>query len=443
MPTDRQKGRITRNRTVGHRRTSQPKRYAAHWADTVGPKAWLPAPSYTSLSEAPDDLVMRAATEKLPWIQRFLNENCPRGMLERYARKHAESEDIPAEDIPPYKTLNTWVHQYRGWGLLGLVDSVRGDAGKSSLDADAEHLVEVGLVGGKKGYSALTSFVARHTRADKDSPKYHSIYRRAKEFERKNPHLLAISTDGRLAFKNRFRLALTHGLLPGGHTWSVDSTVADIWVRIPDPTNPHGWKPARPVLTVVEDLGSRMFLTFNLSLFGIDSGTILSTFQRAVDPAHNYPGLYSFPLPRRVAVDKGSEHRGDFLKAMKELHVEVVPGAPNDPEARARLERLIGSVSTEVFAHRVGYSRTERRFDAYAPPEADTKRTLVQLKYEPYRLEVPVLALPRLPDIEAAILAWATTHNDRPHPGLPADSPELRRLIALTEEYDSLDTEAA
>lgn len=440
MPTERQTGRIKRNRNGGPRRKVHPQKYDKQWSEASGPKDWVPAPGYDSLSDAPPDLVMRAATEKLPWVQKFVLEGCPYGKLLPYAVASAELRNLPLEAVPPYKTLNTWAHQYMGYGILGLVDKVRKTAGDERvLDGEAKHLVEVGLVGGKQGYSNLTSFVNRHTPSHEKPIKYHSIYRYAKKFKRENAALMAMATAGEVAVRNRFRLALSHGILPGGVEWAVDSTVANNWARIPDLTEPGGWKPVRPVFTLIEDIGSRVVLTFNFSLVAIDSGIILGTFQRAVDPAFNHPGLFSFPPPHRVSVDPGAEHRGVFSQAMKRMGIDLKVGRSNEPQGRARLERAIESVETEVFAHQVGYSATQKRFDPYAPPEADTKRNLTQLKYDPYRLEVPIMALPRIPDLEAAVLGWATVYNDRSHRGLPLDSAELRRLIALTDHYDTLE----
>lgn len=424
--------RVRRNQPGAARRRTSVERYREAWsADAAAPQSTY-VPAHSQLSDVPLNLVMRAAREKLPWVRRFVAEGCPWGHLRRYAEDYADAMGIPRSEVPPYTTLNTWAHRYKEYGLRGLVDRVRKDAESyRALTTEQEHELEIGLFGGKANYSSLAQMLAARS-SDEEIPSYHTVRRAARRLEERDPHLAAIARHGLLWWRNHYRLALSHGVLPGGYRLSVDSTVADIWVRIPDQSLPEGWRPIRPVLTVVTDVGTRLWAAFNLSLVAVDSGIICGTFLRACnqdvqDEVH--PGLISPGIPFEVCLDQGSEHRGGFRKLLDLLGVEVVPGRENEPEAHAHVERLIETITQQLFRLLPGFSETHKVFNPYAPPEADAKRRVRDLKYDPYRLELPVTSLSTLDELEERILAWATVYNHRPHSGLPAESVALQQMI--------------
>jgi transposase InsO family protein len=446
MSKTRQSTRITRQRAPGEgpaiaRGPCGP--YQTAWdADDAVPKTYIRAPVYAHLSQAPEELQLRASTQKLPWVKRFVDEKCPRGRLLMYAVFHAKTKNMPREEIPPYTTLNTWAHQYKHYGLLGLVDAPREDVGQSrALNAVAslithatnltpKEVVELAVFGGKEAYAGVMRVVNATLPTEVDGVSYDTVRRAAHRAKQQNPHLAAIAEHGESYFQAHHRLALSYGYLPGNRRLSIDSTVADLWVRVPDTDAECGWSARRPVLTVIQDVGSRLLVTYGLSLWAIDSGICLALLGRALQPSRNYPGLLSAGIPEEISLDKGAEHQDEFLRVLQKFHITPVPRAPNTPEAGGRLERLIGSIQTEVFSNLVGYSKTDEVFDPYAPPAADTKRGLTALKYDPYRLEVPVMALPTLGQVDSHILGWGVTYNARPHVGLPARDGMLERSIA-------------
>ena len=433
MGRKRKEGRIRRNQPRGSARASTSSRHRAPNGSRT-----LPPPQFSRLSRVPQDLLKRATSKKLVWVQRFVSEGRPRGKVEEYAKAAKEGLGLKAP-VPPYTTLMTWAYRYEEFGILGLVDSIPSHAGTSyALDDEAKLFLRVAIIGGKKTVTAARSFLIDHLGGER-TPSYNTCLREVRRLRRDDPHLSAMAEHGEAYFKNLFRLAIAQGALPAGFRYEIDSTVADIWVRVPDPRNPGMWLAVRPVLTVIQDAGSRALLAFNLSLSAVDSGIVLGTVQRAIDPVFNYPGLISLGVPQEIAVDQGAEHRGDFLKVMRYLGVEVIHGIPNEPQGRAKVERLIRTITTEVLSHMLGYSPIHKRLDPYAPADADAKRTMTRLKYEPFRREVLVEQLPTLPELEAKILAWGSLYNDRPHQGLPSDSPELRQLLELADRLDSLE----
>lgn len=442
--TRRQPERIRRKQPKGVRRERSHKgRYRAAWS----PESSLTKPHYEQLSEAPADLVERALRGKYPWVRRFVEESCPRGKIKVYARAYAEAQGIPEEDIPPYTTLNRWAHQLQTYGRVGLVDKARSDAGTSrALTPEQERLIQIGMLGGKQGYEAARTFAARKSRAGVPVPTYATARRAAKRIEQRDPHLVAIARHGIAWYRNHYQMSIAQDFVPGGFRLEVDSTVADIWVRIPDASKPGGWDSVRVALTVVQDAGTRMLVTFNCSLHAIDSNIMRGVFRRVVHQERNYPGLLSTGVPYQVALDRGSEHRGLFRETLERLGIEVLVGGDNDPQGRARVERLIGTINREVFGNLPGYSPTHRRFNPHAPAENDAKRNLSQLRYEPYRLELPIQGLRTLSQLEAELLGWATLYNERSHPNLSTESPAIMRMIATAKHLDGIHnpvTEAA
>ena len=155
----RTKGRISRSRSGGTARANNPGKYDPQWTDRE--KDWVGSPSYSSVDEIPRDILERTLTQKLPWIQRFVAEGCPRGKLGEYARRHAEGAGVAEDDIPPYSTLHTWAHQYRQFGIAGLADKVRTDAGDQQIDPEVLQAIETLRVGGKMNPAAATAAVIK------------------------------------------------------------------------------------------------------------------------------------------------------------------------------------------------------------------------------------------------------------------------------------------
>ena len=419
--------RITRNQPSSPERAngrqSRPRAYRSAWAPVDLTQSTNP-PVYQQLSDAPPALIERAV-EKYGFIQRFVVEGFPRGKLEAYARLHAEARGLGETDVPRYTTLNGWAHRYHLFGMLGLVDQPRRDAGVSrTVTGAALTAAELGVAlgNGPTGVLALMSDLV-----DGDLPKVDSVRRVLRRLERENPLLAAMAKGGPTAFRDLTELTTTFLAVLGGVRVSIDSTVLDRWIKVPN--GDGGWEAMRPVLTVIEDVGSRLLVTFNLSLYPIDSGICAAVLGRAIDARQNYPGLMSVGVPYEIALDKGSEHQGQFCDVLNRLQIEVVPRNNDSPRGGAHVERLIGTITTEVCANRLGFSKAERIIDPYAPSDRDTKRNLAQLKYEPYRLDIPVGALVTLSDLEAEILGWATLYNARPHPALEVNSPEIQGLL--------------
>lgn len=428
----RQTQRITRTRTSGgKKRKNRGRRDRRKRRGGTEPSYGSP-PAYDSLDQVPWDLLRRAETKKLPWIRAYVRRGRPRGMLMELAGAYAALNDIPASKIPPRSTLYHWARRYEEWGLLGLVDSVRADAGTSaSITPEVEELLKAYFTAeGRVSTAAAIRHLAEHCDID-PLPSYDAVRHWGNDFAARNPDLLSISKDGVIGYRNRFEPYIRGDLPLGGERLGIDSTVADIWIRVPSLSDPHAWKAVRPALTVVECVGSRSFITFGLSLVAVNPDLMLAYLRRSLLQEANWRGLVSVPVPREVVTDAGSEHRGAMKAAIRDLKVTHRGRRASRPKDNARTERLIQTVQLEVFTHLTGYSKTEKVFDPYSADEADAKRSLSSLQYDPPRMEVHPESLLTLRELEAKILGWGISYNQRAHPSLCPTDPDVRAALSL------------
>jgi hypothetical protein len=421
-------------------------RYNTSTSRTVLDCPWVGAPAYASISEAPRAYQLRAA-ERAEWVRRWVQEGCPRGMLMPYARAHAATLGL-ASEVPPEPTLRSWAMKYRVHGELGLIDRIPASAGTpqvrggvpSITPAQQEAIIN-GLVGGQLGYAGLHRHTVELTPAGDPVPSYEVVLRTARRFERANPHLMTVSRQGMLGHRHLSRLSISHGLYPGGYRLAIDSTLADVWVRVPALHLPEGWAPTRVAFTSVIDVGSRLCLSFGLSQYALTPDIISGVFMRAIHQEMNYPGLPSTGmLPVQIAMDHGSEHRGRFRELLDLFGVEVVGRTPNSPTGGAHIESFIGTITKELFASMTGYTRTTKVVDVWKEEADSSARTLRAMKYEPYRLDWPVEALCTLEELDARICAWIQMYNDRPHPALSTGLPHVQEALS---QFLSSDHQAA
>ncbi len=287
-------------------------------------------------------------------------------------------------------------------------------------------------MGLKSGCAQALSYLDRALPKGVALPSYHTMWREIQRFRRRNPHLVSLVKEGIGGWRNRFRLALPGVEFPAGYRVALDSTACDVVVRVRDFSVSAGWKAIRCVLTVVEDVGSRALLTFNLSTCDIDSGIALGTIRRTIVPGLNYPGLPTIGVPRQVLVDSGPEHLAGFRSALDAAGAKVVYTSGN-PEDNGRVERVIDTINTEVLANLRGYLPVEGLFNPYRDPENEDAKSRLSLRINRRKVKVPLDGLLTLEELEARIHAWATIYNARGHSSLRANSLLLHQALELHE----------
>ena len=427
MPIRRPK----RQRGEDQRRRSNPRTYRPHWKrDLVEPPPDQVPPPYVSIDDVPRDLLERAYHKKL-FVDRFVREGCPRGKLVEYAEQAAKAMKLGPDDVPPYTTLRGWVHRFRTWGLLGLVDRVRQAREKGPFERTLDTWIVAAVVGGRLTYAAARRLIKRLLPQGAWRPSESTVARRVKRYVAENPQVLQLAELGADGFRTRFRLAFPDHPLPPGLRFAIDTTPADLVARVPDLTDSTGWRLVRVFLTLILDEGSRRLLTFNLSLWPVDSQIMLGVLRRVVIPSANYPGLPTVPLPPEIRMDAGPEYLGGFRRTMEVMGVENYVG--RTAEENGRIERLFRTIKDSALGGLPGFIPNHKVTTGYVKTDSEGRRKLSQLKYEPIRLSIPQSMVKTLPELEAHLHAWAVAYNRRAHSAFRSSDRALQGLRLIQQ----------
>ncbi|TVQ95923.1 MAG: hypothetical protein EA398_16715 [Deltaproteobacteria bacterium] len=445
------KRRPDRTTTVGKEKGggSQRKRRRPAWSSSPSNlRPYESPPDWQSVPEVPPERLKRAY-EKFGWIQAFVSQGCPRGMLVPFAEDYSRFV-MKGAPVPPYTTLNTWANAYKQFGILGLVDSIRSDAGRiERLHPKHQRQLEAYILGkGDRSPRAALDWLINvnslvepsgHDRSsvprfptEEDPqfvPTYYTVRTWMRRFEAENPHPFTVASEGLKGFRSGHRLWLPSHLVPAGQRLALDSTPADIVLRRLSPEDPTRWEMCRPAMTLVEDVGSRTMITFNLSFEPVSADILLSVMRRAFLQEANFPGLISSGVPQELVIDGGSEYEGAFKAEMKRLGVEVLESRSYEPTHNAKAERVIGTVSRSLLPQLPGYSKRESPYAEHRTPDRELRRNP---KYETYKLEVPIESLLTIEEFEEKLLAWSEVYNHSPHSALRADCPDVREAVRAT-----------
>lgn len=416
-------------------RRSRPP-YRQHWArDLRKPPAGERPPAYATVDEAPRPLVGRAM-EKHRLIERFVRDGCPRGKLEEYAEAAARAAgQDPEEVVPPYTTLRGWVIRCRAWGLRGLVDRTR-----ESQEEDARRILMrswaiAANIGGRLTFGQTTDLLHSLLPEGEWHPSTSTVRRWIRAYEAENPSVRVLAKLGEDGFRSRYRLAFPGRSLPPGVRFAIDTTPPDLIVRVPNLTPDRDWTLVRAFLTLILDEGSRKVLTFNLSLWPVDSQILLGTLRKILVPGANYPGLPTVPVPPEMRMDAGPEYLGGFRDTIKNLGIQNY--VSNTPEENGRVERIFKSCKDGALGGLPGYTPTQSPTHGYIKSTSEGRRQLTQLKYEPIRVSIPEEMVLTLPELEAHLHAWALAHNARPHTSFRTSDQALFGLRKIQQAIHS------
>lgn len=160
---------------------------------------------------------------------------------------------------------------------------------------------------------------------------------------------MTLAQDGSAAFRDRFELVHRHHAAAPNALWQADHTLLDILVL------DEGGKPARPWLTTVLDDHSRAVAGYMVFL---GAPSVLNTclalrhaIWRKADPTWPICGI-----PDVLYVDHGSDFTSEHLgQVSAALRFQVVYSAVGRPQGRGKIERLFGTINTELLPELPGY----------------------------------------------------------------------------------------
>jgi putative transposase len=310
------------------------------------------------------------------------------------------------------RTVQRWLSRYRKNGFAGLARSTRSDAGHHKLPADGVQLIEgMALRKPRLTIAAIHRKIAGIATAQKWSPpSYGTVYGIVRNLD---PAMVTLAHDGHAAFRDQFELIYRHRADRPNAIWQADHTQLDILILDANGAT------VRPWLTTVIDDYSRAVAGYMVFL-GAPSAlqTSLALRQaiwRKTDTAWPVCGI-----PDRLYVDHGSDFTSLHLEQVAaELRFQLVYSSVGRPQGRGKVERLFGTLNTELLPELSGYLS------------------------EGKSSSLPGLSLPELDAAMGAFLVG--TYNERQHSEI-GDSPKrawvgegwLPRMPETLEDLDLL-----
>lgn len=331
---------------------------------------------------------MTRPTTTMPRPLAGLDDAQREAAMRRWAvlRPHVE-EGVPLavaarEAGVPLRTAQRWLARYRADGLGGLARTARTDRGQRRVPVELVRLVE-GLALSRPRPSVAT--IARRaarvaTEHGWPVPSYSTVHAIVAGMD---PHLLTLAHEGPVALRDRYELVYRRQAERPNVIWQADHTELDLLILDANRT------PTRPWLTVVEDDCSRAVAGYTVFL-GAPSSLNLSLALRQAIWRKTDPGWAVHGIPDVLYADHGSDFTSDHLaQVAADLHIELVHSTVGRPQGRGKLERLFGSITTELLPELPGHL-------VHGKPASE-----------------PALTLPQL---DAALGQWiATVYHQRPH----------------------------
>jgi len=288
----------------------------------------------TSLASLSDEQ-RREAMTRFAVLQPHIENDVP---LARAAR-HA--------GVAP-RTAQRWLHRYRAKGLAGLVRSVRADAGKRKLPAELSQLIEgLALRQPRSPVAAIHRQVAQFAgEQDAAAPSYATVHALVHGLD---PALTTLAQEGQAAFRNRYELIHRHRAKAPNTLWQADHTALDILI-----VDANG-KPARPWLTVILDDYSRVIAGYMVFL-GAPSALHTALALRQAIWRKQEPSWPVCGIPDVLYVDHGSDFTSHHLEQVAAaLRIEIVHSTVGRPQGRGKIERIFGTINTELLSRLSGH----------------------------------------------------------------------------------------
>jgi putative transposase len=307
------------------------------------------------------------------------------------------------------RTAQRWLAAYRMSGLVALAPPPRSDRGTRR-----SHPGLVAFVEGLALHRPAPSIAHVHRRtaqlADENgwpAPSYATVRQIIQGLD---PGLATLAHEGPVAYRDRFELALRWQADAPNAIWQADHTQLDVMIL------DVGGRPARPWLTLILDDYSRAIAGYAVFLEAPSALQTALALRQAVwrktDPAWAICGL-----PGTLYTDHGSDFISQHLEQVAaDLHIRLTFSTASVPQGRGKIERIFGSITTELLPTLSGYLAPNRR----GAPE-----------------NTPTLSLGAL---DAEIAGWIGRYNERTHPETK-DAPAKRWATGgwLPRMPDSLD----
>ena len=269
-------------------------------------------------------------------------------VLQPHIDGHVTLSEAARDAAVPIRTAQRWLSRYRIAGIAGLARSIRTDAGHIKLAIDIVKLIEgLALRKPRLSIAAIHRKVSAITKErSKQPPSYSTVYGIIQQLD---PAMMTLAQEGDPAFRDQFELVYRHRAERPNAIWQADHTQLDLLIL-----DANG-KTVRPWLTSVTDDYSRVVAGYTLFL---GAPTALQT-SLALRQAIWHKEDADWPvcgIPDKLYVDHGSDFTSHHLEQVAaDLHFQLIYSAVGRPQGRGKVERLFGTLNTELLSELPGY----------------------------------------------------------------------------------------
>jgi putative transposase len=275
------------------------------------------------------------AAQKYALLQPHLENGVP---LKHLAQEHGI----------PYRTLQRWKARYMEFGLAGLARQERVDKGTRHVPAELQMIIEgIALTRPKRSATAIQAMIQPIAEQyGWPVPHPHTVRRIIHKIE---PAMWTMAHEGEKAYNDKYDLLIHRDSIRPNEIWQADHTWLPIWLA-----NETG-RPARPILTAIEDDYSRMiagyFLSFDAPCSIHTALALRQAILRKTEP--DWP-IYGYPdsFYSDHGADFESLHIQQVLLNVHSLHIFSLPGMPR---GRGRVERFFETVDQLFISHLPNY----------------------------------------------------------------------------------------
>jgi putative transposase len=174
--------------------------------------------------------------------------------------------------------------------------------------------------------------------------------------------LLALAHHGSDVYRDEFELVMRREAAHPNDIWQADHTWLDLMVL------DQAGRPARPWLTVILDDHSRAVPGYTVFLGDPSMLQTALAFRQAIwrktDPAWPVCGL-----PAVLYSDHGADFTSTHIvQVCADLRVQLIHSTPGHPRGRGKVERLFGTITTELLPTLPGHIPHGNRGRPVTPP---------------------------------------------------------------------------
>jgi len=256
---------------------------------------------------------------------------------------------ISAESGVPVRTLTRWSAKYRADPTSrGLERTSRADCGTRRIPSELIDIVEALSLRKPEPTAAFIHRRVSDLAADRGltAPSYSSVRAIIAAID---PGLRTLAHQGDAAYRDRFELVLRRTTARPNEQWQVDHTLLDIAVLDKSGTT------ARPWLTVVLDDHSRAVAGYTVFIGSPTAEQTALALHQAVNRKSN-SDWHMCGLPDVLYSDHGSDFTSARLERVcLDTHIRLIHSRVGIPQGRGKIERLYGTITTELLPHLPGH----------------------------------------------------------------------------------------